>query len=377
MTHNLQRIAVNEPVIDAADVANVLDCLHTGWISSAGTYIDEFEGAWSAYCGMPHGIAVSNGTVALQAAVEALQLPRGGEIIMPSFTIISCALAAIHAGLKPVFVDSDPATWCIDAEAADRAVTSRTVAVMPVHMYGHPADMDPILALAQTHGLAVIEDAAEAHGAEYKERRCGGLGDVSCFSFYANKIITTGEGGMVLAKDEAVADRLRKLRNLCFEPSRRFKHSELGHNFRLTNMQAAIGVGQVRRIDELVARKRQLADLYTTGLRGIHGLSLPVEKQWAKNVYWMYGIVLDANLNIGAAEFARSLSQRGIETRPFFLPMHEQPIIQKLGLAGDGQLPVSEWLGESGLYLPSGLNLSDNHIDRCIDAVRGALETHL
>jgi len=245
---------------------------------------------------------------------------------MPTFTIISCALAVIYNGGVPVLVDSAPRTWCMDVSQIEAKITPRTRAIMPVHIYGHPVDMDLVLELARKYNLVVIEDAAEAHGAEYKGRKCGGLGDISCFSFYANKIVTTGEGGMVLTNNPEYAQKARSLRNLCFRPERRFYHTEMGHNFRLTNLQAAIGLAQLERIEELVARKRWMGQAYTERLRDIPGLQLPVEEPWAKNVYWMYGVVLDESTGMDAAEFARRLKEHGVDTRPFFLGMHEQPI---------------------------------------------------
>lgn len=366
-------IPVNEPLLGERELQYVAECIRTGWISSAGRFVGEFEEKWASYCGMRYGIAVSNGTIALQAAVGSIGLESGDEVIMPTFTIVSCALAILYNRGVPVLVDSDPRTWCMDVVRFEGKITSRTRAIMPVHIYGHPVDMDPVLELARTHDLVVIEDAAEAHGAEYKGRRCGGLGDVSCFSFYANKIVTTGEGGMVLTDSEDYAKRLRSLRNLCFRKERRFYHTELGHNFRLTNMQAAVGVAQIERIDELVERKRRMGRMYTERLIDIPGLQLPVEKPWAKNVYWMYGVVLDESTGLDAAEFARRLSERGVMTRPFFLGMHEQPVFHRMGLFQGEHYPVAERIARQGLYLPSGMALTEEQLDQVCDAVREVL----
>jgi len=365
-------IPVNEPVIGAQETAYVEECLRTGWISSSGRFIDEFEEKWAEYCGMKHGIAVSNGTVALQLAVSCLDLEPGDEIIMPTFTIVSCALAAIYNGAVPILVDCDPDTWCMDVGQVESKITPRTRAIMPVHIYGHPVDMDPLRELADRCGLIIIEDAAEAHGAEYKGRTCGGLGDIGCFSFYANKIITTGEGGMVLTSDDEYAESARSRRNLCFRDDRRFWHTELGHNFRLTNMQAALGVGQVERIDELVARKRKVGHAYTRALAGLP-LQLPVEREWATNVYWMYGVVLDGSTGMTAAEFARRLAERGVQTRPFFTGMHEQPVFRDMELFTGESYPVAERLALQGLYLPSGLALTDGQVAETVAAVREVL----
>ena len=366
-------IPVCEPLLTEEDAALVLDCVRSGWISSAGRYLEEFESGWAAYCSMRHGIAVSNGTTALEIAAALLNLQRGDEVIMPTFTIISCAQAVLRAGGTPVLVDSDARTWQMDVQQVAAKITPRTRAIMVVHIYGHPADMDPLLELAARHNLMIIEDAAEAHGAEYRGRKCGGLGDISTFSFYANKLITTGEGGMVLTQRDDLAERARALRNLCFQRTRRFLHEELGYNFRLTNMQAALGVSQLRRFEEIVARKRAIAAAYTERLRGVPGLELPVEEPWARSVYWVYGIVLDERTGMDAAELARQLHARGIETRPFFLGMHEQPVFHKMGLFRGERYPVAERLARQGLYLPSGLTLTKTQIDQVYDAVRAIL----
>ncbi|HEY5549070.1 MAG TPA: DegT/DnrJ/EryC1/StrS family aminotransferase [Coriobacteriia bacterium] len=367
-------IPVSEPSIGEAETAYVVEALQTGWISSAGRFIEEFERGFAHYCGRRHGIAVSNGTVALQLAVACLKLEPGDEIIMPSFTIISCALAAIYNDAVPVLVDVDPETWCMDVAQIEAKITARTRAIMPVHMYGHPVDMDVVEDIARRHGLAVVEDAAEAHGAEYGGRRCGSFGDLSCFSFYANKIITTGEGGMVLTDDDALAALARSKRNLCFGDRRRFFHDDLGFNFRLTNLQAAIGVGQLERIDAVLARKRQMAAAYAQGLAGLP-LQLPTEKRGAKNVYWMYGAVLDDSVGFDAGTFAVRLAERGVQTRPFFVGMHEQPALRERGLFVEERYPVTERISVRGLYLPSGQAITDRQIGDVISAVRDVFES--
>ncbi len=377
-------IPVNEPLLGTQEAAYVAECVRTGWVSSSGRFITEFEERWAAYCGRRYGISVSNGTTALQLAVACLDLAPGDEVIVPSFTIISCALAILYSGAVPVLVDSDPRTWGMDVAAVERRITPRTRAVMPVHIYGHPVDMDPLLDLADRHGLAIIEDAAEAHGAEYlsgrsgpggRWRRCGSFGTLSCFSFYANKLVTTGEGGMILTDDPRLAERARSLRNLCFQPRRRFYHEALGFNFRLTNLQAALGLAQVERMDQIVARKRRLGTEYTRRLRGIDGLQLPVEESWARSVYWMYGIVLDERTGLDAARFASRLRERGVDTRPFFLGMHEQPVFHERGLFAGERYPVAERLARQGLYLPSGLGLTDRQLAEVCAAVGDVLST--
>lgn len=375
-------IPVNEPVLCERELEYVTECVRTGWISSAGRFIDEFEQQWAAYCGRKYGVAVSSGTTALQIAVECLDLEPGDEVIMPTFTIVSCALAVLYSGGTPVLVDSDPATWCMDVAAIRSRITPRTRAIMPVHIYGHPVDMDGVVDLAQTHGLSIIEDAAEVHGAEYLSdragerpewRRCGSFGAASCFSFYANKLITTGEGGMLVTDDEAIAARARSLRNLCFQPRRRFVHDEAGFNFRLTNLQAALGLAQMSRIDDIVAKKRWMGEAYTRSLGGIRALKLPTEEPWARSVYWMYGVVLTDEAGMDAERFAQELRQRGVETRPFFLGMHEQPVFHRRGLFLNEHYPVAETLARQGLYLPSGLGLTELQLATVCSAVREVL----
>lgn len=345
-------IPVAEPVLGDAEASNLQRCLAANWIA-AGPFVAEFEASWAAYCGQRHGVAVSNGTVALQLALAALKLPPGSEVIMPSFTIISCGLAALHNGLKPVLVDVDPDTWCLDPGEVEAAITPATRAIMAVHMYGHPADMQRLGRLAAARDLKLIEDAAQAHGAEYMQqggfRKAGGGSDLACFSFYTNKIVTSGEGGMVLTSNAELAARLRSLRNLCFgEGENRFQHTGLGHNFRMTDLQAAVGVAQVAKVEATVARKREIAANYRMLLKDAQ-LRHPTERPWAKNVYWMYGVVLDKP----AAGVIRSLKERGVESRPFFRGLHRQP-----GMATTRSFPITELLGEFGLYLPSGISIS-------------------
>lgn len=375
-------IPVNEPLLEPEDFNALEDAFRSGWISSAGRYVDEFEASWSRYCGHSHGIAVSNGTTALQVAVEAVGIGPGDEVIMPSYTIISCASAVVRAGGKPVLVDCEADTFCMDVGAIESRITDRTRAIMVVHMFGHPVDMDPISALAHKYDLIVIEDAAEVHGARYLSNResddpvwkiCGGLGDISTFSFFANKLITTGEGGMVLTSNDVIAERARGLRNLCFRSDRRFLHTEHGHQFRLTNMQAAIGASQVRRIAQIVERKRRIAADYTVRLRDIPGIQLPVERPWARSVFWVYSILLSEEREMDAVQFADALKALGVETRPFFLGMHEQPVFHDMGLFRGERYPVCERIARKGLYIPSGLGISLEQIDRVSDAVRQVL----
>ncbi len=373
-------IPVNEPLLTEREAHLVLECVRTGWVSSAGRFVEEFEQRWAAYCGRRFGIAVSSGTAALQVALAALDLQPTDEVILPTFAIISCALAIIRAGATPVLVDSDPRVWTMDPDAVARRISPRTKAIMPVHIYGHPVDLDPLLHLADLYGLAIIEDAAEAHGAEYFSKaadaagvwaRCGTFGTVSCFSFYANKLITTGEGGMVLTDDADLADRARSLRNLCSQPARRYYHEELGYNFRLTNLQAALGVAQVERIADIVEKKRWMGEEYSRRLQSLQpNLQLPPNEPWARSVYWMYGVVVAEDTGMTAGDLAQALQDRGVESRPFFLGMHEQPVFRRRGRFVDESFPVSERLARQGLYLPSGVALTPDQLERVAETVR-------
>ena len=375
-------IPVNEPLLGKRELEYVSECVRTGWVSSAGRFIRDFEEHWAAYCGRRYGVAVSNGTVALQLAVACLDLAPGDEIIIPAFTIISCASAVINNNCVPVLVDSDPRTWNMDTTQVKEKITPRTRAVMPVHIYGNPVDMDALLELADEYGLAIIEDAAEAHCAEYLSgrgtsekqwRRCGSFGTLSCFSFYANKLITTGEGGMVLTDDSELAEKARSLRNLCFSPERRFYHERLGFNFRMTNLQAALGLAQLERIDEIVAIKHWIGEQYTQRLSSIQGLQLQHLEKWARSVYWMYGCVLSEETGMNGAEFGKRLADLGVETRPFFLGMHEQPAFHRHGLFLNEKYPVAERLARQGLYLPSGLTLTEEQLEHVCRAVHEVL----
>lgn len=367
-------IPVNEPLFISKEKKYLAQCIDSGWISSEGPFVKEFEENLSSYVGKKHGVAVSNGTAALEVAIGALGIKPGDEVIMPTFTIISCASAILNYGGIPVFIDSEPETWNIDVNKIEERITKKTKAIMVVHIYGHPCDMDPIIKIAKKHNLKIIEDAAEVHGAEYKGKKCGGFGDISCFSFYANKIINCGEGGMVVTDSKKYRDEAETLRNLGFLKKKRFYHNILARNYRMTNLQAAIGVAQLKNIEKLVRIKRENAKKYNEGLKGIKGLQLPSEKEWAKNVYWMYGIVLDESTGFNAESFAKKLAKEGIVTRPFFYPMHLQPIFKKMKIKSKGKYPVSERIAEQGLYLPSGLGLKDQEIKRVCQAVKKLLK---
>ena len=376
-------IPVNEPVLTDKDFELLKDAFSSGWISSAGKYIEEFEQGWAEYCGMKHGISVSNGTAAIQLALDAAGIGVEDEVIMPSFTIISCGQAVTNLGAIPVLVDSDIKTWCMDVTAIESRITKKTKAIMVVHMYGHPVDMDVVMDVAKKHNILVIEDAAEVHGAKYLSRRgtssekwmvCGGIGDISTFSFFANKLITTGEGGMILTSNLEINDRAMMLRNLCFNTERRFRHYELGYNYRLTNMQAAIGVSQIQRIEEIVERKIEIGQYYQEQLSQIEGVQLQKQESWAKGVFWINGLVLDDSLNCTAEKFCDELRKLGVDTRPFFLGMHEQPVFASKGLFIGEKYPVSERIARQGFYLPSGLSLTIDQVDEVINSFKLVME---
>lgn len=367
-------IPVNEPLLDGGESKLLNECLDTGWISSEGPLVKLFEERLAAVVDRKYGIAVSNGSAALEVAVKALDLGPGDEVIIPTFTIISCVAAVIRAGAKPVLVDCDPYTWNMVPEQVAERITSRTKAIMVVHIYGLPVDMNPILVLAHKWGLKVIEDAAEMLGQTYDARACGSFGDISIFSFYPNKHVTTGEGGMIVTDDPILAERCRSLRNLCFKPERRFVHEELGWNFRMTNLQAALGVAQLERLSEFVRTKKLMGFRYRQLLQGTPGLILPCEKtNLADNIYWVFGVVLDDGVSFDACEAMQRLGMAGVGTRPFFWPMHEQPVLRKMGLFLGESYPVAERIARRGFYIPSGLALTSKQIEWSATALRELL----
>ena len=368
-------IAVNEPLLDGNEKKYLTECIDTGWISSEGPFVEKFELAFSSRVGRKWGIAVCNGTAALDAAIEALGIGPGDEVILPAFTIISCIGQLIRCGARPVLVDSDARTWNMDVQQIEAKITPRTKAIMVVHTYGLPVDMDPVLDVAKRHGLFVLEDAAEAHGQTYRGRPCGSLGDISTFSFYPNKLVTTGEGGMIVTHDDALAASCYSLRNLCFQAQRRFVHERLGWNLRMTNLQAALGVAQLERIDEFAARKRAMGKRYTQLLSGIPGLQLPVARtDYAENIYWVYGLVLSDEVAFDAAGAMKKLAALGIGCRPFFCPMNQQPVLLERGLFNGESHPVAERMYRKGFYIPSGLALTDAQMTRVAEALGSILK---
>ena len=367
-------IPVNTPLFEGNEKKYLNECIDTGWISSEGPFVAKFESEFSKAVSRKFGIAVCNGSAGLEMAVSALDLDPGSEVIMPTFTIISCAVAVIRAGLKPVLVDCDPNTWNMDVNQIESKITSKTAAIMVVHIYGLPVDMDPLLEVARKHHLRIIEDAAEMHGQTYKNKPCGSFGDLSIFSFYPNKHITTGEGGMVLADDDKLAEKCKSLRNLCFKPEKRFVHDRLGHNFRMTNLQAALGLAQLEQLQKFVHKKRDMGRFYKELLSDVDELQLPVSiTAYAENIYWVYGIVLKEQVSCDAEEMMNRLREKKIGTRPFFWPMHEQPVFMNMGLFKGEKYPIAENIARRGFYVPSGLALTREQIGYVAEAVREAL----
>jgi len=364
-------IRVNEPVFSGKELEYLSQCIKTNWISSEGPFVREFEEKFAQFCGVKYGVACTNGTTALHLGLLSLGIKKGEEVIMPAFTMIATAYALIYIGAKPVLADAEPRTWNMNVNQVEAKVNKKTRAILAVHIYGHPVEMDTLWKIAKKKELFIFEDAAEAHGAEFRGRKTGSLGDAAAFSFYANKIITTGEGGMVVTNSGKIAEEARYLRNMAFQKKARYLHKDIGYNYRMTNLQAAVGLAQVLRINGLVAKKRKIASLYNERLKKIEGLVIPIEESWAKNVYWMYSILIDKKVfGISRDKFKQELSKNGIETRSFFVPMHKQPVFRKMGLFLRESYPVSEDISKKGLYLPSGLNLDAKKIDFICEKIK-------
>ena len=364
----LPSVPVNAPLITDSAKRYVVEALESGWISSAGPFVEEFERRFAREIGVNHAIATSSGTTALHLALATLKLGPGDEVIVPDFSMIATACAVLYTGATPVFVDVEPDIYTLDPERVATAITARTRAILPVHIYGHSADMDPLRALADRHQLTLVEDAAEAHGARYRGHACGSLGDFGAFSFYGNKIISTGEGGMLTTDDAALAARARYLRDMAHRPGQRFVHDELGFSYRMGSLQAALGVGQLEHLAQFLAHKQWMAAAYGARLSGIRGLHLPVTRPWALNVHWMYAVRVDDRFALSRDQFRAALLALGIETRDFFQSCASQPMV-RARLGDQPQCPVSERIAAAGLYLPSGLALTPAQLDQVCDAI--------
>jgi len=356
---NKIKVPVNEPHLLGNEKKYLLKCIKEGFISSSGKFVRDFEEKFAKRVNRKFAISVSNGTAALQLAFDSLNIKKNDEVIIPSFTIISCILPVVRSGAKPVLVDSDPVTWNMDIDQVKKKITSKTKVIIAPHIYGLPIDMDPLLKIAKKNKIKVIEDAAEVLGLRYKNKECGSFGDISTFSFYANKHITTGEGGMIVTNNKEIAERCRSLRNICFNNERRFLHYELGWNYRFTNVQAAIGLAQLEKLNKFIIKKRNIGKFYNKKIPKNKIFEKPLEKKnYAKNIYWVYGLLVKKKSPISMNDLMKKLKKSGIETRNFFWPLHQQPVLKKMGLFKNVKLPVSENLAKNGLYLPSGLGMT-------------------
>ncbi len=371
---NKKRINVCEPFLNGNETKYVMDAVSTGWISSSGSYVNRFEEEFAKYCGVKHGIAVCNGTVALHLALAALGIGKGDEVIIPSFTMISTAFAVCYVGAMPVFVDADKDTWNIDVTKIEEKITPRTKAILPVHIFGNPCDMDAITEIAKKHNLYVVEDAAEAHGATYKGRKVGSFSDVACFSFFANKNVTTGEGGMCVTDDDGYAKMCRYYKNVCFNPDgpRDYLHQDIGFNYRMSNIHAALGLAQTEKADEYKKMRMDNHALYKKYLEDVPGIIFQKDEDESENVGWMNTIVVDSGkYGRSRDELIAELKDNGIDTRLLFKSMSIQPSLQKYGCDCSGQYPVTDYLSENGFYLPSASNLEEADIKYICDVIKG------
>ncbi|NQV18417.1 MAG: DegT/DnrJ/EryC1/StrS family aminotransferase [Armatimonadetes bacterium] len=366
-------IQVCEPLLAGKEEEYVLDAVKTGWISAQGSYVNMFEDEFAKFCGVKYSTTVSNGTNAIHLGLKALNVSPGDEVIMPDFTMICSALPICYLGAKPIFVDAEPETWNIDPVKIEEKITKKTKAIMVVHIYGHPCDMKTIWEIAKKHELKIIEDAAETHGAEYYGKKCGDLGDIAAFSFFANKVVTTGEGGMVVTNSKDLIDRAKYYKDLCFPLSgeRTYFHQDIGFQYRLSNLQAAIGVAQMEKIDDYIEMRINNNALYKKYLNDVGGISFQPEKKGCKNIYWMNAAVVDPiKYGVSRDILMEKLLERGIQTRKFFVPMHKQPALKKYGCDCNGSFPVSSWLSDNGLYLPSGSGLKASEIEYICEVIR-------
>lgn len=369
------RYSIAEPDIGEDELLAVTAAIKSNWISGIGPFVREFERKFAQWIGVKYGVATANGTVALHLALAALGVGPGDEVLVPDLTFAATINAVLYAGAKPVIVDVHPDYWCINPDLVRKFITPRTKAMIVVHLYGHPCDMKPILEVAEEYGIYLIEDAAEAHGAEYLGRKVGTFGHVSCFSFYANKIITTGEGGMCLTNDEELAEKMRVLRDHGMRPEKRYWHEVVGYNYRMTNLQAAIGLAQLKKIERYIERKRRIAKVYSEELSDIPGLTLHPEMPWAKCVYWLYSIVVnEGKTGISRDHLAQELEKRGIEIRRFFYPLHEMPPYRRFGV---GRYYISTKLSSKGLNLPSGVRLTDEDIVNIVSNIRRIIQSKI
>ena len=367
---NLKFIPVNIPKLYSNEKNNVLECLKTNWISSEGKFVKEFENNFSKFNERKYGIAVSSGTAALEVAIKSLNLKKNSEVIIPAFSIISTALCVIKCGLKPVLTDCNIFTWNVDSNEIIKKINKKTSAIILTHIYGLPVDLSNVLKIAKKRKIKIIEDAAEVIGLKYKNKMCGSFGDLSTFSFYANKHITTGEGGMILTSDKALYLKCKSLRNLSFSSSYfdRYNHDDIGWNYRMTNLQAALGCGQLENIKKIIKRKREIGNIYYNNLKNNDKIILQLNKtSYSSNIYWVFGILLKKKVKIKRNSLMKKLLKHKIDTRPFFLSMNKQKIFQKMKLFTNKKIPNSEYLSKNGFYVPSGLAISNQEIKYICD----------
>ena len=372
-------IPVNVPLLNGNERKYLNECIDSGWISSEGPFVKKFEDEFAKSVNKKYAISVTSGSSALEAAISALDLKKGDEMILPTFTIISCVTPLIRLGIVPIFIDSCADTWNMDVSQIKDKITSKTKAIMAVHIFGLPVDMEPLIKLAEEYRLLSIEDTAQAIGLEYKGRPCGSFGDISTFSFYPNKLITSGEGGMIVTDNEELAERSRSLRNLCFQPAKRFVHDEMGWNFRMTNLQAAVGLAQLERLSESVIKKRWIGKKYQENLKEVENLiQLPLQRtEYAENIYWVFALVINDKTSFsGAIEVMNELKNCGVGSRPFFWPLHEQPVLKDIKSISRNICPISENIARNGFYIPSGLAITSDEIDRVSESVITVLQKH-
>lgn len=366
----MEYIPLNSPNLSGNERKYLLECIETGWVSSEGPFIEKFEHSYAKYVGRTHAIAVSSGTAAIDIAVSSLKIGEGDEVIVPSFSIISCINQILRVGAIPIFVDADQKTWNMNVDQVGELITAKTRAIMVVHTYGLPTDMDPIISLAEKYELQIIEDAAEAHGLVYRNKLCGSFGTISTMSFYANKHLTTGEGGMITTDDKGLAERCRSLRNLCFQPDARFIHEELGWNYRMTSMQAALGLAQLERTSEILQIKKLMGNSYNMAFQNLNSFQLPIKTtDYAENQYWVYGLVSKLPSQLSGSQARKLLESNGVGTRPFFYPLCDQPVLSRYGIKSEGSCPVARYLYENGFYLPSGTAITTSQIQQVIERV--------
>lgn len=368
-----RKIPVCCPVLGEEEQKYIQDCIDTAWISQ-GKYVKQFEEEFSKYCECEYGVACSNGTTALHLVIKALGIDEGDEVLVATSTNMASAFSVYYEGALPIPVDIEKDTWQLDPSKLEEKITEKTKAIMVVHLFGLPVDMDPVMEIAKKHNLKVIEDCAQAHGARYKGKKVGSIGDVGCFSFYANKIITAGEGGMVVTNNSEIADKARNYGNFCYGKENKFMHNDIGYNYRIPHMSAALALGQLQRIDSILEKKEHIYQQYKKGLENISAIHIPERKEYSDSVMWMFNVELDESASISRNEFMKKLKGRGIETREAFVPINKQKVFLEKGFVKEDDCPVANYIMDQGLYLPSGLNLTNEDIHYVVQSIQEILQ---